>query len=96
MTYFLRKKIGHASFTFPLNMYNPNSVKQLKFFIAASANQSLEYIELVTPSQLVSISCSTLYKNSELDLTSASTGYNYKQLGAITSRALIATQVPKF
>ena len=71
---------------------DPSSVKQLKFFIAASANQSLEYIELVTPSQLVSISCSTLYKNSELDLTSASTGYNYKQLGAITSRALIATQ----
>ena len=63
-----------------LNMYNPSSVKQLKYFIAASANQSLEYSELETPSQLVSISCSTLHENSELYLTSASMGY--KQLGA--------------
>ena len=51
---------------------DPSSVKQLKFFIAASANQSLEYSELETPSQLVYISCSTLHENSELYLTTSS------------------------
>jgi len=59
----------------------------------ASMNQSLDDSELVeTPSQLVSnlSTLPTLHENSELDLTSASTGD--KQLGALTSHALMATQ----
>lgn len=59
----------------------------------ASINQSLDDSEIhETPSQLVSnlSTLPTLHENSELDLTSASTGD--KQLGALTSHALMATQ----